>query len=279
MAVWQWSYNGLAFGDGTSIDLVTAEGLDFPEVRTSDQPRALEAGLWPGSDLPGGRTVTLTLELVGVDDATLGATLTALRAAFNVRQASESPLVFELPGDVAKRIYCRTRRRSIPINQPYFYRVPQIVVQLAASDPRIYANTTSSGSAGIAVAGTGLTFNATPNFSFGGAASGGLIAVTNNGDAPAPWTATISGPIVDPRIILASTGEQLALVGSVAAGETLVLDRLTRTILLNGVASRYSWLQTGSVWFDIPVGADSVQFGATSGAGTLLLAWPSSASY
>lgn len=275
MTTWQWTYNGLLFGNGTTIGVVKADGLDFPNVRTGDQPRPLVHGLWPGRDLAGDRVVTLELELTANDDTTFSTQIAALRAATTLQPSAELPLVMQLPGDVAKRLYCRPRRRAIPVDNRYMYRLAGITVQFVASDPRLYADAQGSGSAGVATAGTGLTFNATPNFSFGGAAAGGSITAVNSGDTPTPWTATVTGPITDPALILTATGQRVAMQGTVNSGETLVLDSQARTILLNGTASRYSWLQAGSQWFDLAPGSNQVQFGATSGSGTLSLAWRS----
>jgi len=101
---------------------------------------------------------------------------------------------------------------------------------------------------------------------FGSAGTGGSISVTNSGNFPAPWVATIIGPVTNP--VLTCNGQSVTFNGTVNAGETLVVDSLGRSVLLNGTASRYSWVAATSQWFELPVGVSSVNFGATSGTGT-----------
>lgn len=271
----QWTYNGLTFGSSTDIDVIRVAGLGGPAIASNDATRPQVDGLFPGVDLARGRTISFELEPLAADDAALDALLASIRKATNPRRTGELPLTMQLQGQTPRRINCRCRRREIPWDLTYLYRVPTVFLDFFATDPRIYDDTASNGSTAITVPGTGLAFNATPPFSFGGATSGGQIPVSNAGDFAAPWTATITGPVTDPRLDLLSTGQRLSLVGTVASGDTLTLDSQARSIILNGTASRYSMLQAGSQWFDLPVGSDTVTFGATSGTGSLSLTWRS----
>ncbi len=80
--------------------------------------------------------------------------------------------------------------------------------------------------------------------------------------------AVINGPVVDPFLENTATGEIVRLTGTLDAGDYLVVDSDARTVLLNGTASRYSWVSPGSTWWQLEPGANSVRYGATSGSGT-----------
>ena len=110
---------------------------------------------------------------------------------------------------------------------------------------------------------------------FSGTASGGQVVATNDGEFGAPWTAVISGPVTTPRIENVTTGATLTFNGTLGTGETLTISSLDRTVLLNGTASRYSWLTAGSSWFDLPAGSSTVRFAGVSGSGSMDLSFRS----
>ncbi len=275
VAEWDWVFADTLLAD-IGTEMVQVDGIDdLPDLETSDSNRTGTDGEWSGLDFARGRTVTLTMDTVAATDDAMVVNINALKALFQVRRASVAALQYRPGGDVARHIECRARRRSIPFDYTRITRLVRSTVQLRANDPRIYADDQSSGSADVAAATTGVEFDATPDFDFGGAASGGTINAANVGDFPAPWTATIVGPLTNPRLTLAATGEQVSLVGDVELGDVVSLDSLARSILLNGSASRYEWLEAGSVWFDLAPGDNEVQFAADAGTGTCSLSWRS----
>lgn len=141
-------------------------------------------------------------------------------------------------------------------------------------DPRLYAGTADSG----AVLGIGTSGGFIAPVTFPYAATGLVVgdpadvAVTNEGEFETHWTATIIGPVTDPRITLAETGETVALVGEVPLGSSLVLTSRERTIRLDG-SPRPSWLTLSSKWWVLPAGTSTVRFRATAGSGTLTFNW------
>ena len=79
---------------------------------------------------------------------------------------------------------------------------------------------------------------------------------------------TFTGPVVSPTIEHTGQSRRLEFTGTLAAGETLVVDSLARTVLLNGTSSRYSWLTSLSQWFTLEPGANNLRYTAASGTGT-----------
>lgn len=276
MTAWTFAFNGVTFDDASGLGVAAVAGLGFPEVSSSDRDRPATDGMFAGRDLGRGRQIDIDLIVTGATTETREAIVATLRAATVISRSTEKTLTFTAPGAPTKRISCRVRRRAIPLDVARTPFSPTVALQLFATDPRIYADTASAGSTGPPTVGTGLTFNATPDFSFGGAASGGFITAVNAGDYPAPWTATITGPVTNPSLQLLETGQVLTLTGVVDAGTTLVLDSANRSILLGGTASRYYFLQAGSTWFDLAPGTNTIRYNASAGTGTLDLAWRSS---
>lgn len=267
----EWSYE---YADVAVSNLVEFDGLsDLPDMDTNDSPRMGVDGDWRGEDFARGRTFTVKLDNVAATDSALADALASFKAAFGVRRSTDAAFRFRFGGEVAKRIYCRTVKRSIPDDYGRITRLMPAVVQLRAADPRIYADDQSNGSTLIGSTGAGMSWPATWDLSWGGASSAGQIDAANDGDADAPWTATLSGQLVNPYLVCG--GHRLSFTGTVETGDFLTLDSLNRTVLLNGAASRYEWVDVGAEWFQLTPGANTVQFGADSGDGILTLVWRS----
>lgn len=270
---WTFTYNGLTVGGaGSPYQIMQLTGLhDSPEVRTADQTRARDHGLFAGTDLLGGRSLMAQIEVVGAHpNETIWSDFSR---ALVPGQNGELPLVFQIPGlagGVAVEIGARVRRLSLPIDRPYLFGHGSSVVEFWATDPRIYSQASTTQTVTQAVpSGTGLTFPITFPLSFGGAVVGGQFVATNAGEFAAPWTATIAGPITNPTLENVTTGQTLAFTGSVGSSETLVVSSLDRAVLLNGSASRYSWLVVGSAWWQLAPGANTVRLAGTSGSGSV----------
>lgn len=269
MATATLTYNGVTIGAGSDLKVVELEGVwETPEVRTSDVDRSRAHGQWQGVDLLGGRAITATVQAnVPVDDPQWATVQSAL-----VATGDELPLTVELSGFAGGAQVLadvRVRRVSVPVDvERYPFGVPRLVVEWWATDPRFYSASEVSESASISSpTGTGLTFDATFDLSFGGPIPAGIVNVTNGGNFAAPWVATIAGPVTDPRIEHVDLGRTLEFDGTVNAGETLTVSSATRTVTINGT-SRYSWLVPGSQWFDLPPGANQLRFAAQSGSGS-----------
>ncbi len=267
MPDFQWSYRGATFGDGTLIEAASVEGFGLPDLRTADAARSGAHGSYVGADWSQGRSIIMQLEAFGATSTALEALLAPLFAAA-VPSSTESPLAFKLPGQVDRFVNARCRRRSPVIDNAYALGFARFAIEFYASDPRIYATTLTSLSATLPTVSGGLAFPAAAPFVFGSSGSGGAIAATNSGTFETPWTATFNGPLVAPTLSHTGQGKTLAFTGTLAAGETLVLDSAAKTVLLNGTASRYSWLTAASQWFTIEPGSNPLAFAGASGTGS-----------
>jgi len=274
---WQMERGSLLVGDGTSYDLRVVDGLaSQPEVRSQDRALLLRHGSVAGLDYLGVRSFTVEFDVIEPTAATLSTLVAALSAAF-VASESESVVAFQIPGvaaGVKSQVSARVRRRDIPIGFEFAQGVVTVAIEFVATDPRIYSQVESSVSVGLASNGGGLEFAASPDFTFGAVSTGGEMTVENEGDFPAPVVFRIDGPCTDPVIENQTVGSSIKLNLVVAASTYVLVDTEARTILLNGTASRYSALDSTSVWFDLAAGNNTIDFkAATTTAATCSATW------
>lgn len=278
-ADWQIEFGGLLIGDGTPYSIAQVQGLlEIPELRTADRQRLRRHGLTPGDDFLNGRSVTLTLEVFGETQEAFVLAVHDLQTAL-APTTDASPLHFQIPGvatGVKAFVSCRARRVSAPIDLDFFYRIPVWVIEFFATDPLVYSAIEYSYVSNLPSGGGGLNFNAEPDFTFGAVSVGGTILATNAGTFNSSPTFRIDGPVTDPRIENVTTGQTLAFVGTVPSGDFLMLNVETRTVLLSGTASRYSWLAVGSEWWELVPGVNEVSFRAsTPTSATMTMTWRS----
>lgn len=263
--------------DTTQKELVSSKLFGMDGVRSSDKVRGQRDGLYPGIDYYAGRVIELEIEVWGNDTASFRTEYLALMSALRLRR-TEVLLKVKLPGWPDLRVSCRPRRVAGPtIDQTFNLSKANVTVQLDASDPRIYADTQSSGTATLTGSTSGLVFPATFNMTFGGITTSSVVIASNTGNYETPWTATINGPVTNPYIEHIEQGKLLRFTGSLASGESLVVSSPpSGAVLLGGTSSRYSWLQDASQWFLLDPGLNSVRLGGSSaGAPTMDLVWRS----
>ncbi len=294
LANWQFSYQGLTFGHASPIKVSQVSGLgDLATVRTADVSRPRDHGELIGLDLYGGRDITIDLE-AETGTGTIQSTLLVLAEATQVGLTTEQPLWFQIPNYPLLCVMCRPRKRSTPWDVGYqIGNLGVVSTQFHATDPRIYA-VTQTASVGLPVPTAGLTFPVTFPLTFGSVAPSG-VTVTNSGNTESRPVLVITGPVTNPSVINASIAGSPTLkftnpnqVGyTVAAGDQLVIDLDTPHSILyyvGGVASgsapasRGSWLAHGSTWWNLPQGANLIQFlsqDSVSVAGTVTVQYAS----
>lgn len=93
----------------------------------------------------------------------------------------------------------------------------------------------------------------------------GAVQIANQGDESYPPRFRIDGPISNPTVRNGTTGEELRLTTTLAAGDWLDIYVDSREVLLNGTTDRYSTVQfPGSTWWDLQPGANDVRLLANS---------------
>lgn len=270
----QAEIRGLVIGDHTPYPWL-GEGPDWwskPTVRASDIPRPRESGAIATLDLSDPMTLVLTVGIVADSPADFVAKRDALAEAWSTRN-EDVELVFQWGGEARVRVG-RTRNMSVTAADVAVGDFAVAQLQFVANDPLIYSAEEFSGSTGVGSVVGGLEFPLSFPLAFGTATPGTFNAV-NSGTAEAPWTATLTGPLVSPKILHVGKQQALEFNGfTLAAGQTLVFDQAMRTVLLNGTASRSGAL-TRREWWTLSPGNNLIQLDAASGSGQLTLTWRS----
>lgn len=265
------SFNNWSIVEAGSPGLTALDGVEsIDNVRSGNVMRGRAHGSVRGPLYMGDRDITAEVVIVGTPQS-IRTQVDELSAA-TVINDEELPLIWQLPGMTeARQSFARVHRRSIPVDINFTLVKATAVIQWVATDPRIYGTTLKSGTTGTASLTGGLGFS--HGFSHGfGSVTPSTIPIDNDGSSPAPWTATLTGPLTAPRITLidGATGDLSFNNFTLLAGQTLEIDSQARTVLLNGTASRYGNLTTAQ-WFDLPVGVSQVQLQATAGTGSLTI--------
>ena len=263
------------FNDDTDADyvgvLADVTGLDSPEMRENANDRVEADGGIHGDFWYGRRPVVLNGRvLAGGSAETRNWRSTKLLRATNAMR--EDGVMYWTPtGSVPQFIRFR-RQQPVRITGGFN---KDCQVPLVSQDSYIWAYdlTSESVSAG-GVAGAGRTYSRTYNRAYAAITAVGQVLVTNEGSAPTPPRLTITGPVTNPTIQNATTGESITLIYTLSAGQTLVVDHANRTVMLNGTTNRYSAYDfENSTWWDLVPGVNDLRFlpyAYTAGASLLV---------
>lgn len=278
MTAYTATLNGVTIGDGTGYLWQTEpQGLGPGAYSTARTKLAGVDGSRPsGGDTLPSRLVVFDIEIFDGRTYDEGGTL-AVEEAADVLKAAWAPVrsgVTQLELELAngpRILYGRPIEVEIDGSDMLFGKARARLV-FEATDPRFYASTVDSNVLGLTEGG-GMTFPLTFPLVFGASSDSGAAAV-NAGTIEAPWTATITGPMTDCRLVLAETAAEVVIDGEVPAGSTLVLSSADRSVLLDG-SPRQSWLTLSSRWWQLSPGSNTVRFRAASGSGTCTFSWRS----
>lgn len=260
----QLSFNGLVFGALCDVQIQKITGLrGLPAIRSSDLPRPRAHGSFAGFLFMGERIITADLSVSVTMVDPFETVLTQVGDAFAPVSDPNglAPLQFLLPGWANPRqVMCRPTKGGLPVDVNYQFHRALIPVELTCPDPRIYDTAGQAVTIGLPSPTAGLTFPTGFPAVFG-ASSGGSGQIVNAGNVDSAPVFTIRGPVTWPQISFGALtlGFGLAL----SATDTLVVDCAARTVVLNGTASRYNTLLSGSAFFTIPPGTATIGFTST----------------
>lgn len=267
----QAELQGVLLGPGTSYQFEQFNPWGGLELVHADVGYSGRHGSVGGVDLARARRVPMVIHVLGSSKQAAIEAALELTGAFQPSDV-DVPFVFRA-GDDTYRLNGRPRLAE-PDPRMISTGTLKVPCRFIALDPRIYANTEQTGSTSFPTGGVGRTYDLTHDRVYGAAGSGGSISASNDGNTEAPWRLEITGPWVNPTITNVATDDQLALSISVGAGETLILDSLTESVLL-GTAHRLNTIDAGSVWPTLAVGTNEIRIGGASGTGTATLFWRS----
>lgn len=266
---------GLDIGSGTSYCWrnIPSGLLDTATVRALDLDRPNRDGVIAGGDYLGSRTIAFEVIMdEGADNESLAA---ALAAAF-APSRDDVALDVRLTGDPSEyRLYGRPRGVTFSTTRNRWTAgILDALCSFTATDPVRYALTESSLVLSLASSGDGLVYPVEYPVVYGGSSSGQGDAA-NAGSAEVDWMATLTGPVTNPRIEHVSSGKFVRVAQTLTAGQTVVLDSARGAILLGGTTPRPSWVGSGSSWFRLGAGSNTLRFTADSGSGDCTVTWRS----
>lgn len=285
-----FAFNDFIFGGGNSpYQILKVEGLeDLPVIRNQDDNRGYQDGMFTGRDFLSGRTITITIQILGNSNTSMTYNVNQLQANLKPQQQGTGVLQFQIPGSNLQRVNARVRRRVLTVDPDFTYGKSLAIYEFFCPDPRRYDNTLNQTNLLGGVINAGRTYNRTylapsnpgdnpgdTGMSFGGGASAPNL-ITNNGFVTTYPTITITGPAINPIVTNVTAGKKLYINYTLATTDTLILDTDFRTVTLNGV-SRRAILDNNSTWFGADPGTSFYTFTATgtTASTTCVVEWRS----
>lgn len=245
--------------DNDNVTIESLAGLNPPPIRADEKARPLQHGGTVYAQYFSPRPLSIQGAVYGSSESDLQDRLDSLNKYFQPA-ASEATLTIN-----NRIIFCR------PVSAPvYEFSAGQLnwvkyQIQLKASDPIIYSSNLKSSSINLPTATGGFSFLLSFPLAFGTVSTGGLYTANNAGNiAVYPSLVKIYGPVDNPQLKNVTTGELIKLNISVVSGNYLELDFKNKTIMLNGTASRYSYLDSSSKWFQMKPGDNEIRYTANT---------------
>ena len=183
-------------------------------------------------------------------------------------------LKYQVLGEVTKQVYCKVLEITFPEkfykSSPY---IREFAINLIAVDPRIYSQTETTSTIQIPTSIGGFGFPLTFPLSFGTTRIGGSANCVNSGNFESLPIVRIFGPLVNPKIQNNSvldtvSGKYIKVNTTIVSGDYIEIDFNEHTIMLNGTASRYLYLDSLSEWWILKSGNNDITF--TDSAGNIL---------
>lgn len=275
---WSSSPFAVTFGEvdanGVAWILKSVKGWDGPPSVGSVIQRSADHGGWPAAQYYGPRLLTLTVFASAPNQA--------------LRDQAKEQLVQCVPvSDLATFTYLEPTPKQAAVRQvggaqigmtfPTLCDV-EFSIPLVAPDPRKYSTTGLIQTATLpAPAINPLTLPVTLPIGFPGAtpALDSAVVCVNSGTFETRPGITFSGPIINPQIVNAATGQVISWTGlTLGASDQMVIDTDTRQSFLNG---GFLAADIGSAWFVLEPGATPIYLtgGNFAGGASLTVAWRS----
>jgi hypothetical protein len=254
------AFNGFLFGGpGQGVQVLEIDGLEsLPDLRTQDDIRGYQDGMFTGRDFLSGRYVTFRLQIMNDSANTMQTYLAQLKSNLVPQQQGTGVLQFQLPGRSLQRLNARVRKRNIKLDPEYVYGRSEAMVEFFCADPRIYDDALITAALNP-TSQVGRVYNRVYPLLYNTIGSGGVgsTTVTNSGNVTVFPTFTLNGAMTNPIIVNSSTGQYLSLNITTSATDTIVIDPDLRSITYNGLPAR-NLLINGSSWFGLPAGSTTI---------------------
>jgi hypothetical protein len=247
------------------IDVQRVSGLDAPPYRETSRDTEGQDGGSVDAEFMSLRTIVVEGTLYAAIDS-VDATLDALKGNFAPSRVSK-PFYFKHPNIPQRLVNAKPLGVRYDVDALRRLGSSPIQAQLKAGDPRQYSSDPTVLGTGPTSLTGGRTYTRSYNRAYGAGAASGTLSFDNDGNAYAPAVFVITGPIIDPEISSDEQGKSLSFNITIDGSDTLTVDLLRRTVVLNGTANRRNTLTFDSTWFLLQPGVNTIRFGGTPNAG------------
>lgn len=239
-----------------------------PAIKVARVDKPAARGLFRGNEFRGGRVMTLEGNLSAP-------TVTALRTAQHVLFGLcpdphlQYPLTVTEESGISQ--YANVVLDGEILTTPVSATAVTFSLQLVAPDPRKFASAVQTQTIPLASSGTGgVAYPLAYPVDYGVPGSSGSLTLTNGGTADADPSFVFTGPLTNPSVARADTGDVVTYNGSLLATDTLSIDFGTGAVLLDGINRRAQVSATD--WFTVAAGSSiTVLFRSTYAGDTGLL--------
>lgn len=247
------------------VDVLGVIGLDNANYRESRRDREGSDGGYIDAEFEQARDILINGEIYA-DSGTMETYLDSLK--YNYAPSSTViPFYIKAPGVDERVVFVKPLGCKYDWDQARRLGIAKAQFKMHAEDPRIYSATLTSTVIGYGGdAGIGIGFNLGFDFGFGASLPNGAN-LTNSGNRSSPPIFIITGPVVSPVIISDTLGKTMAFNITLSASDTLTIDMLNKTVLLNGSANRRNSVIQPN-WFFLEPGSNFIRYGGTAGTGS-----------
>lgn len=250
------------------------EGLESPEIRLNSYDRSGEHGGRVSNQLYGGRLITLRGQAYATTPAGYEALRRSFMSYFRIQKTSTGKplprsLKFTTLDDLALQVDCYT------VKMPKFQRTEvtsgKFILNLYAPDFEIKAQALTASNIAVPIGG-GVAYPVIYPVVYG-AETGGTLIANNNGTCETYPTVVLNGPLNNPIITNTTLGRSIELNLTLTASDQIIIDMRAKTIVQNGSTNVISYISSGSRYWWLEPGANTITFrtSSTSDTGTAQL--------
>jgi hypothetical protein len=244
------------------VDIEDVAGLDSAPYRETTRDHEGTDGGFMDAEFEKGRPVSLRGTVYAESDS-VPSYLDGLK--FNYAPSRTLvPFYFKPVGLSERVLFVKPLGARYDWNTGLRLGLVPVQFNMFAEDPRIYEAQLQSIT--IEQSGTSITGRSYPRsypYDYGVAIETGQVNVPNNGNRETPALITVFGPVTTPDIFNETNGKRLKVNITLGSSETLVIDLLNHTVLLNGTANRRGLLDEPN-WYLLQPGDNFIRYRATS---------------
>lgn len=269
----------LTLGKNTNFPLVEVAGLEQIPIRTPSQELPGGHGAFIPNQLYGARRIIVAGKVRGSTNQVYLDNRQLLQEALKVSRDSAGKLVpvtakFNLLGGDGYQAAVVPIRGPEMAFKPGHVTMEDFVFELEAADPALYAQALTEATISLPTGGGTALPTALPASLAAG--TGGQAVLTNSGNLETFPTVRFDGPLTNPTIFNLTLGITLQLTVTLLAGEFITVDMKARTITQGTSTNKMNTLASGSDFFWLKPGENTIKFSALSGSGTAKVSFRSS---